>query len=135
MFLRPRRMGKSVLASMLEHYYDLSLSDRFDELFGGLWVHAHPTPEKNRYLVLSLDFSRVATDRGADVVLSTFYRAIRDPVDDLLARYGEKIPEIKSGTATGAIGRVFITGITPILLDDLSSGFNILTLISQHLWR
>lgn len=35
-FLRPRRFGKSLLVSMLAHYYDRSKSHRFEELFGGL---------------------------------------------------------------------------------------------------
>ena len=34
-FLRPRRFGKSLLVSMLAHYYDRSKSHRFEELFGG----------------------------------------------------------------------------------------------------
>jgi len=33
--------------------------------------------------------------------------------------------EIKEGTAEGSIPRVFITGVSPILLDDLTSGANI----------
>ncbi|TYQ15685.1 UNVERIFIED_CONTAM: PD-(D/E)XK nuclease superfamily protein [Acetivibrio alkalicellulosi] len=33
--------------------------------------------------------------------------------------------EIKEGTAEGVIARVFITGVSPILLDDLTSGANI----------
>jgi hypothetical protein len=39
--------------------------------------------------------------------------------------------KLKTGTRTGAIGRMFITGVTPLLLDDLSSGFNIITNVSQ----
>src|SRR5205085_6325842 len=77
-FLRPRRFGKSTLVSMLEHYYDLGKRDRFDALFGGLWVHAHPTEERNAYLVLILDFSCVATDRGQEALLRTFLAAVRD---------------------------------------------------------
>ncbi|TYQ15686.1 UNVERIFIED_CONTAM: PD-(D/E)XK nuclease superfamily protein [Acetivibrio alkalicellulosi] len=33
--------------------------------------------------------------------------------------------EIKEGTAEGVIAKVFITGVSPILLDDLTSGANI----------
>ncbi len=32
---------------------------------------------------------------------------------------------LKSGTRTGALVRMFITGVSPLMLDDLSSGFNI----------
>ena len=34
---------------------------------------------------------------------------------------------LKSGTRSGALGRMFITGVSPLMLDDLSSGFNIAT--------
>lgn len=47
-FLRPRRFGKSTLLSTLEKYYDVALASEFDELFGGLWIHKNPTPEKNK---------------------------------------------------------------------------------------
>jgi hypothetical protein len=39
--------------------------------------------------------------------------------------------KLKTGTGSGAVGRMFITGVTPLLLDDLSSGFNIISPISQ----
>jgi len=38
---------------------------------------------------------------------------------------------LKAGTGTGALGRMFVTGVSPIMLDDLSSGFNIITHLSQ----
>ena len=31
-FIRPRRFGKSLTLSMLAHYYDVNMKDRFDEL-------------------------------------------------------------------------------------------------------
>src|ERR1700675_2995653 len=68
LFLRPRRFGKSTLLSLLEHYYDIDKKDQFDALFKGLWIHEHPTAERNSYLVLSFDFSTVATDGGLDVL-------------------------------------------------------------------
>lgn len=194
-FLRPRRFGKSTLVSMLEHYYDLGKRDRFDALFGGLWVHEHPTREQGAYLVLSLDFSSVATDRGQDALRGTFNEAVRSRVAMFLLRYRERVPALgdlyarlddhrdaeglivwvlnlvaatphkiyliideydhfanrllssgegtlydavvkrtgfvrtfyaalKSGT-TAAVARMFVTGVSPLMLDDLSSGFNI----------
>ena len=57
--VRPRRFGKSLLLSMLRAYYDVSMKERFDELFGHLWIGAHPTPLQGRYAVLHLDFSQV----------------------------------------------------------------------------
>lgn len=197
-FLRPRRFGKSTLVSLLEHYYDLGKRDGFDALFGGLWVHQHPTSEQGRYLILSLDFSSVATDRGQETLLRTFFEAVRSRVVTFLLRYRDRLPELghlyarlndfqdtealigrvlsvvaatphkiyllideydhfanrllsagegpvydaiikktgfvrsfyatlKTGTTSGAVGRMFITGVSPLLLDDLSSGFNIAT--------
>jgi hypothetical protein len=197
-FLRPRRFGKSTLVSMLEHYYDVGKRDRFDALFGGLWVHEHPTAEQGAYLVLALDFSSVATDRGEHALRGTFNDAVRSRIAMFLLRYRERVPALgdlyarlgdhqdaeglivwvlnlvaatpykiyliideydhfanrllssgegtlydvvvkktgfvrtfyaalKSGTTTGAVGRMFVTGVSPLMLDDLSSGFNIAT--------
>lgn len=200
-FLRPRRFGKSTLVSTLEHYYDIAKKDRFDELFKGLRVHERPTAERNRYLVLTLDFSRVTTDAGADVLRRTFFEAVRGGVAAFLLRYRELFPPLgdlykgleryqdaeallgtmldlvsasphkiyvlvdeydhfanrllargaqdvyeaaiktgfvrtfyatlKTGTRSGAVARIFITGVSPLMLDDLSSGFNIATLASM----
>jgi hypothetical protein len=33
-FIRPRRFGKTLLLSMLEHYYDVNRADEFEALFG-----------------------------------------------------------------------------------------------------
>ena len=51
-FLRPRRFGKSLLLSMLEHYYDLHRAEQFETLFGGLAVGRAPTPLRNAYFVV-----------------------------------------------------------------------------------
>ena len=203
LFLRPRRFGKSTLLSMLEHYYDAGRAEQWDELFQGLWIFEHPTAERSRYLVLSLDFSMVAADSGPEALRQTFFVAVRSRVRDFLITHRARVPELraieehldgyesaeallaeimsvvrasghqlyvlideydsfanrllsdgehtlyesvvqgtgfvrsfyatlKAGTGSGAIARMFITGVSPILLDDLSSGFNILTFISQH---
>lgn len=47
--IRPRRFGKSIFLSMLRDYYDMSRQDRFDKLFGGMWIAEHPTREKGKY--------------------------------------------------------------------------------------
>jgi hypothetical protein len=202
-FLRPRRIGKSLLLSMVEHYYDVARADQFDAIFGGLWVHGHPTPEKSQYLVLSLDFSPVNTDGDAEAIRRSFATTVKNCVWPFLIRYRDRFPDIarldanlesytdavgligavlsvvaatghklyllideydhfgnriladgdqelyesivrgtgfvrsfyaalKAGTGTGALGRMLIAGVSPIMLDDLSSGFNIITHISQQ---
>ena len=93
-FLRPRRFGKSTLVSMLEHYYDLGRRERFDALFDGLWVHSHPTEEQGRYLVLTLDFSSVATDAGEDMLRRSFAEAVRSGIRTFVLRYRERVPAL-----------------------------------------
>lgn len=202
LFLRPRRFGKSTLISMLEHYYDLSRSEQFDELFKGLWIHERPTAKRNKYLVLSLDFSSVNTD-NPEALQRTFFEVVRRGVGEFMGRYRERVPDLKrvddrlvtfqdpeclmiallslvgalghkiylfideydnfvnrllsdgeqecreylncdtrfvrsfyaslkAGTTSGGLGRTFVTGVSPILLDELSSGFNVITHISQY---
>ena len=58
-FVRPRRFGKSLFISMMESYYDLKQKKDFKNLFGGLWLGAHPTRNANRFMVLKFDFSKV----------------------------------------------------------------------------
>jgi hypothetical protein len=94
LFLRPRRFGKSLLLSMLEHYYDLFWSSRYDELFGGLWIHEHPTPEQGRYLVLALDFSPVSTDGDAGSIRRSFTNIVKNGVRTFLMRHGPRSPRL-----------------------------------------
>ena len=49
-FIRPRRMGKSLWMSMMEHYYDINYKDEFKKIFGGTWIYDHPTDEQGNYL-------------------------------------------------------------------------------------
>ena len=60
--VRPRRFGKSLFLDMLEAYYDINEKDNFQELFKGMYVADHPTPEQGEFQVLHLDFSMVGSD-------------------------------------------------------------------------
>ncbi len=204
-FIRPRRFGKSLFLSMLEYYYDIDRKDQFDFLFNGTDIHQNPTKEKNKYLVLSFNFSAVAPDKshleefflqhildstryfidkygkyldidikeakkkfesskGASALMGTFLNYFRgkeyklyviiDEYDNfantILTDSGEEqyraithgqgflrsfFNVIKAG-ATGSdtpISRLFMTGVSPITLDDVTSGFNIGTNISMDL--
>ena len=42
---RPRRFGKSLFLNMLGIYYDINKQDKFEEIFGGLYIGKHPTPK------------------------------------------------------------------------------------------
>ena len=55
--IRPRRFGKSVFLSMIRAYYDINERENFQDLFEGLWIADHPTPERGNFQILYLDFS------------------------------------------------------------------------------
>lgn len=186
-FIRPRRFGKSLFISMMKAYYDKSMADRFDEFFGGLWVGQHPTPLRNKYQVLYLDFSRIqgnisslpeefnsyCCDQMNDFIDTYRNDYPADKVNELLMsksasqkinllnnmskKYGQPlyliIDEYDNFTNVvlsehgqdiyhnmthadgfyrdlfkkfkGMFERIFITGVSPVTLDDLTSGFNI----------
>ncbi|HHY22788.1 MAG TPA: AAA family ATPase, partial [Clostridiaceae bacterium] len=61
-FLRPRRFGKSLFVSLLQHYYDINEKDNFEALFKDTYIGQNPTKERNSYYVLKFNFSGVSTD-------------------------------------------------------------------------
>lgn len=186
-YIRPRRFGKSLFISMLQAYYDKAMTDRFDSLFGGLWVHEHPTSLPGRYQMLYLDFSRVGGDieqlsaRFNDycsLMLDDFMHTYRDdyPEETVKAFFetrqmADKLDLIRNSAVRlriplyliideydnftnivlnekgeevyhaithasgfyrdvfkkfkGMFERIFMTGVSPVTLDDLTSGFNI----------
>ncbi len=187
--LRPRRFGKSLFVSMLWHYYDVAHQHEFEALFGKLHIGQYPTPLKNSYQVLFMDFSGIDTDGGHDAILQRFtskvemhlqtylrryayadsyIQALREKVSpaDKMQQFMELLGEqkilllideydhfantllaedlslfqnimgkggfvrsfyevLKSATMTGVLDRLFVTGVTPLMLDSLTSGFNI----------
>ena len=199
LFLRPRRFGKSLWASILEAYYDVRYADRFDEFFSGTDIGENPTDERGKYLILRFDFSAVSKDAAlvqddfngyAGLRCDTFARDYAQLIPGDLAErifkaptVGKKLNEIASGlqhtdrklyiiideydnftntilaeygvdaynrlchgdgffkdfftrlkAATSGteapVARLFITGVSPVTMDDVTSGFNIGTNIS-----
>ena len=186
-FIRPRRFGKSIFLSMLHAYYDCSKKEKFQTLFGDLWVGKHPTPLQGRYQVLHLDFSYVSG--SIDKLEENFDMYLRVKLDGFMRIYQEfyltdfkekffktdsateKLALLQDETATkgiplyliideydnftntvlneqgenvywaithadgfyrdvfkkfkGMFERIFITGVSPVTLDDVTSGFNI----------
>ncbi len=200
-FLRPRRFGKTLLLSVLEHYYAKAHKGEFEQLFGGYYIGTNPTPSANKYLVLKFDFSGVntktqeSTFRGVlenvkegarnlfdeypsifddmdlqtiesesapNLALQKIFSIVRskripeklfvliDEYDhftnemlafrltefkEIVSRNGfvRKFFEIlKQGTGSGLVDRIFITGVSPVTLDSLTSGFNIGKSISRN---
>ena len=100
-FIRPRRFGKSIFLSMLSSYYDCKQKDKFDSLFGSLWIGKHPTPLQGKYQVLFLDFSQITGK--IDILEERFNAYLSIKLDGFVERYvayygEEKVKEIKSKT-------------------------------------
>ncbi len=100
-FIRPRRFGKSIFLSMLYSYYDCKQKDKFDSLFGSLWIGKHPTPLQGEYQVLFLDFSQITGKIG--ILEERFNAYLSIKLDGFVERYvdyygEEKVKEIKSKT-------------------------------------
>ena len=191
-FIRPRRFGKSLTMSMLHHYYDINDADKYERLYGDLYIGKHPTPDHNKYLIIYLNFAVVNADLGnyrsaldahcntelnyfCDVYSEYLPKGIKEGMNqkngcveqlDYLYKEARKtnariylfideydhftnhiladaarldeykgethgtgylrtfFDTIKSGTYS-SIERVFVTGVSPVTLDDLTSGFNI----------
>ncbi len=84
---RPRRFGKSLMLSMIAAYYDILYKDRFEELFGDKAIYQHPTEERGKYLVLTLNFSLVETE--GNKTEASFVNHIRDLAVDFIRRYND----------------------------------------------
>lgn len=193
-FFRPRRFGKSLTLNLLQHYYDVRAKDKFDTLFGDLYIGQHPTHDRNSYLVLKLNFSgiigelnnyrqgldahcRTMFDYFCDIYADYLPQGIKEKLDEKdgaveqleylytecqktnqkiylfideydhftnailsdsgsLHRYTDEthkegylrafFNKVKAGTDS-CIKRCFITGVSPVTMDDLTSGFNIRT--------
>ncbi len=190
-FIRPRRFGKSLLLSVLEHYYDVNRADQFGTLFGKLAIGQNPTTLHNQYLVLTWDFSVVKAQGTLREIEAALHQHVNDRLAQFSARYAARLTQpitlhptdavsslesarfaaqqsgtaiyllideydnfandvlmakreqadyerllygegelkrlfktVKAGAGRG-IDRVFITGVSPIVLSDMTSGYNV----------
>ena len=112
--LRPRRFGKSLFISMLENYYDVASADKFDELFKGLYIHDHPTENRNNYYILRFNFSGIQNVEQSDL-MKGFLRKVKNGVRGFISKYdlGLKVNESNSPAT---------------VLDDFLSDFTALKL-------
>ena len=191
-YIRPRRFGKSLTISMLHHYYNILEADKFEKWYGDLYIGKHPTPERNSYLIIYLNFAVVNAElnsyrqsldahcntefnffcdvyaqylpegikeemnkkKGAIEQLDYLYKEciktnqqiylfideydhftnkiLSEPAcleDYKSETYGTSylrsfFDTVKAGTDS-TIKRCFVTGVSPVTMDDLTSGFNI----------
>ncbi len=196
-FLRPRRFGKSLLLSMLANYYDVRTAADFDMLFGNLAIGKQPTAERNQYLILRWDFSKVSAQGDIEQIKRNLFAHVNVAIQGFLFTYASNLtstPQIqtdnaiasfealcnavqssgqqlyllideydnfandvlmqdptdtrryhdllegegilktlfkivKASASEGKISRVFITGVSPVVLSDMTSGYNVATSI------
>lgn len=190
-FIRPRRFGKSLFISMLENYYDINRKDKFEKLFGDLYIGKNPTEERNSFLIWKISFAGIDAGHGEEELRNSFNEKVILSVEKFINHYSylfennTTFKEIKSAEVavqyisllaskigkqvfvlideydnfaneliTGGrhstytsilhgegfvkvfykavkdatmdnFARIFMTGVSPIMLDDLTSGFNI----------
>lgn len=113
-FLRPRRFGKSLLLSMLEHYYGIQHKDRFDKLFDTYFIGQpeNTTSLRNSYYTLTFNFSGIETDK-IDNIKSSFIRSLISGIVQFKLDYGilsnSELDQIaEEDTATGVLDQFFI---------------------------
>ena len=114
--LRPRRFGKSLFVNMLEAYYDVASRDRFDELFGGLYIHASPTVAKNSYYILHFDFSGIAT-KDVETVMEGFLAKVKSGVELFISKYNLDI-EIGNQSSPSVILNTLLSGFDKLNLEN-----------------
>ena len=59
LFLRPGRFGKTLFTDLLAQYYDLNSRDNFEKLFSKTYIGINPTPQRNSFYILRMDFSGI----------------------------------------------------------------------------
>ena len=84
--LRPRRFGKSLFVDMIDNYYDVHSAHKFDQLFGGLYIHEHPTENKNDYYILRFNFSGIQNSEMENLEQG-FLRRVKNDAERFINRY------------------------------------------------
>ena len=196
-YLRPGRFGKSLFTNMLDYYYAIDRTDKFDELFNNLYIKDHPTANKNNYYILNFDFSGIDSNDNWDIdrLMEAFNTKVIDGITKFIERYNIKFDidkkqtpsaligslithfeglklenkiyviideydnftngilkgnaekflamltgegfikgfyaRIKEAIKAGVVERFFATGIAPVTLDSMKTGFNIATDITR----
>jgi hypothetical protein len=73
--------------SLLEHYYDINRKDQFEMLFGDTYIGKHPTPLKNSFPILKLNFSGIITSKSLTDIERSFDLKIRDNIHSFYKKY------------------------------------------------
>ncbi|MEM7533372.1 MAG: AAA family ATPase [Chloroflexota bacterium] len=83
--IRPRRMGKTLWLTTIQRYYDVNYKDKFEWLFGDTYIGQNPTPERNSFLMITLNFANVNPDLRK--IEESFESNGRNEIDSFVRRY------------------------------------------------
>lgn len=132
-FIRPRRFGKSLFISMLENYYDINKKDKFENLFGDLYIGRKPAEGRNSFLVWRISFAGVDAGNGEEELRRSFTENIVLSVEKFISYYSNLLKdkivpkEIKSAeTAVQYISVLAskINGQVFLLIDEYDNFAN-----------
>ena len=147
-FLRPRRFGKSLLCSTLAAYYDLNCGTlrgavTADARYARLFKDFRFSDEKNAPKMLEDILSYVLDHKLPPVYIlideydnftNQLLTAFKDPLyeqvttaDSFLCTF---FKIIKKGIGEGSVRTCFCTGVLPVTMDDLTSGYNIAEILT-----
>ena len=84
--LRPRRFGKTTFVQMLLCFYDISIKDKYNEIFKGTNIIGKNLPTHNTYHVINFDFSGVSGDNSKDLI-SNFNHKLAEAFTNFNRRY------------------------------------------------
>lgn len=118
-YLRPGRFGKSLFTNMLDYYYAIDKTDKFDELFSNLYIKDHPTVNKNNYYILNFDFSGIDSNDNWDIdrLMEAFNTKVIDGITKFIERYNIKFNIDKTQTPSALIGSL-ITHFEGLKLEN-----------------
>ena len=94
-FLRPRRFGKSLFISILEHYYDIRRKEQFEELFGNTYIGQNPTELRNSFPILKFNFSGIPVDGTLEEIEKSFNFSIKLDIESFFNKYTEYFPQLE----------------------------------------
>nr|CAG8528188.1 5336_t:CDS:2 [Entrophospora candida] len=127
--LRPRHFGKTLFLSTLSSYYDVkNKGERFEQLFGDLYIGKNPTPLASSFLVLRLDFSGLRTNSTFEIFEDDFHK-IWDKNESTLVNFKELLNAIE---LSGHRIYVFIDEYDAGMIEALKNESTLQPLIAHH---
>jgi hypothetical protein len=103
-------MGKSLLISALDYYYNIGYVNEYERIFKNLKIHKYQNRDKNTFCILRLDFSRLTID-SFEVFANSFENYINQSVMRFVDLYQIKNVHIKEEDAMYSLqSLVYATG-------------------------